>query len=220
MKAHNGSYKSFSWQCASFIESMAKRYFLGAGKERDADWYDRSFDNSEHWREHYSKSKYYFIWTVIADRLIAEDTKFVLDIGCGPGQLATVLRDVGIEKYHGLDFSAKRIDWAHRICPQFSFSVEDAFETDIFFELDYDTVVCTEFLEHIERDLEVIARIRCGTRFLATVPNFPYSSHVRHFENVDQVRVRYQPFFEELKITQLLANDHGKVFYILDGIVI
>jgi SAM-dependent methyltransferase len=219
MKAHDASYKSFSWQCASFIESMARRYFLGAGKERDADWYDRSFDNAAHWSAHYTKSKYYFIWTVIADRLVSGDARSVLDVGCGPGQLATVLRDTGLKKYHGLDFSAKRIAWAKRICPQFTFTVEDAFESELFNELDYDTVVCTEFLEHIELDLEVISRIRCGTRFIGTVPNFAYSSHVRHFENVEQVKIRYQPFFDRLTVSEFFANDHGKVFFFLDGTV-
>jgi len=45
----------------------------------------------------------------------------------------------------------------------------------------------TEFLEHIEHDLDVIRFIRPRTYFVGTVPNFPYVSHVRHFQDCDEV---------------------------------
>lgn len=219
MKVRDASHKSFSWQCAAFIESLAKRYILGTGKERSALWYDQTFDKKTHCREHYTKSKHYFIWTVIADRLLRSNWKSVLDIGCGSGQLATLLRDAGIEKYHGMDFSERRIAWAKRICPQHTFSIEDAFTSNRLETHSYDSAVCTEFLEHVDRDVNILARIKTGTRFIGTVPNFPNATHVRHFESVEQVKMRYRTYFEELNVTSISANDRGMTYFLLDGII-
>ena len=67
----------------------------------------------------------------------------VLDVGCGAGQLACFLRDNGLQNYHGLDFSIKRIEHARIICPEFSFSHEDAYTSQLFSDVDYDTVIFT-----------------------------------------------------------------------------
>ncbi len=187
------------------------------GGEKGPSWYDESFDRAEHWRRHYSRSRYYFLWTVIADRIRRAGVESILEIGCGPGQLACLLRDRGITRYHGFDFSPKRIEQARRVCPELTFSVQDAFETDLFSEFDYQGAVCTEFLEHVEQDLDVLKRIRSGTRFLGTVPNFPFTSHVRHFADVDEVRRRYGSSFRDLGVDAFLADEKGKTFFLLEG---
>jgi len=56
---------------------------------------------------------------------------------------------------------------------------------------DYDTIVCTEVLEHIDADLEVIRSWRSGTWCLCTVPNFDYTGHVRFFRTPEAVTARY-----------------------------
>lgn len=187
--------------------------------EKGAEWYDASFENNAHWKQHYSLSQYYFLWTVIADRIVRDGHAIILEIGCGSGQLAGLLRDKGITDYHGFDFSSKRIIQAEAVCPQFDFNVADAFKTDLFTTCDYTAVICTEFLEHVEHDIDVLVRIRPGTRFYGTVPNFPYLSHVRHFEDVAQVLARYEKCFQSLTVDTFLANDLGKKFYLLDGVI-
>jgi len=186
--------------------------------EQTAAWYDVSFHAAEHFRRHYTASPYYFLWCVISDRLRTAAPRSVLDIGCGSGQLAALLRDRGLETYCGIDFSQARIEWARKTCPQFEFVLADVFETDLFETREYDTVICTEFLEHVERDLDVLARIRRGTRLYATVPNFPFTSHVRHFATCDSVRGRYAALLGELDVVPLLANERGKTFFLLEGI--
>jgi len=168
---------------------------------------------------HYSESEYYFIWTVIADRIVTSGVKFILEIGCGPGQLACLLRDKGCRGYHGFDFSPKRIERAKRICPDFAFSLQDAFQTDLFTSLHYDAVICTEFLEHIEQDIEVLKKIKSGTVFYGTVPNFPFVSHVRYFRSEDEVVSRYRSCFSELRVDAFLADGAGKTFYLLEGTI-
>ena len=142
----------------------------------------------------------------------------ILDIGCGTGQLGCLLRDKGVPRYHGFDFSPKRVEQARHLCPEFSFTVEDAFATSLFRTCEYDAVICTEFLEHVEGDIEVVNRIRSGTRFYGTVPNFPFVSHVRHFQHADEVHDRYAPHFGDLRIDTFLANEKGKTFYLIEGI--
>lgn len=186
--------------------------------QKSSDCYDKAFDQDPSWSMHYTCSPYYIIWTVIVDRLRWGGSKKILEIGCGSGQLACAIRDAGIvEAYTGFDFSQKRLGQAKIVCPQYIFEVADAFKTDLIENADYDTVITTEFLEHVEGDLEIISRIRPGTRVMATVPNFPYVSHVRHFQNGDDVTARYGEYFKDFSVTTILANEKGKTFFLIDA---
>lgn len=187
--------------------------------EKDSSWYDESFEKADHWKRHYSLSHYYFIWSVISDRIARTGVDSILEIGCGPGQLACLIRDKGIKKYHGFDFSSKRVMQAEKVCPEFTFSEQDAFKTDLFTTYDYSAVICTEFLEHVESDIEVLSRIRSGAKFYGTVPNFPYESHVRHFNDEGEVLYRYDKCFKHLRVDAFLADDRGKTFYLLEGVI-
>lgn len=188
--------------------------------EKGAEWYDASFDSSEHWSSHYTTSEYYFLWSVIVDRIKKLGARSILEIGCGSGQLACLLADKVKCRYIGFDFSDKRIRYAQKVCPGFSFVQQDVFKTDLFRASDYDTVICTEFLEHVESDTDVLNKIRKGTKFFGTVPNFPFVSHVRHFANEDEVRSRYAKYFVDLSVDVFLANSTGKVFYLLEGTIL
>ena len=64
-----------------------------AGAEQDADYYDAMFAQDEGYRRPYQRSKYYFLWTVIADRARRSGTRGLLEVGCGTGQLAHLLAD-------------------------------------------------------------------------------------------------------------------------------
>lgn len=181
------------------------------------EWYDNLAED-DLYRIHYTKSPYYFLWSVIADRALHAKIDSVLDIGCGSGQLASVLHDKGLKKYHGIDFSSKLIELAKRRKLGFDFTVADAFQTPLLETAQYDAVISTEFLEHVEGDIEIISRIRAGTTCYASVPNFPYLSHVRHFKSSDEVRERYAPFFDNFRVDAFIGNDRGKVYYLFEGI--
>lgn len=186
--------------------------------QKDSAWYDRAFQENPHWCEHYTKSKYYPIWSVIADRVARRGVRSVLDVGCGSGQLAQLLSNKGLENYCGIDFSEERIAQARLVCPQYAFRNEDAFQSDAFDAIDYDCLITTEFLEHVERDLDAIQRVRAGVFFLGTVPNFPFVSHVRHFREEDEVRQRYAKFFDDFRIDAFYGNDKGQTFFIIEGV--
>lgn len=189
------------------------------GSEQTSEYYDQKASASDGFCIHYSKTEYYPFWSVIADRIQCLNTKSVLEIGCGGGQFAALIRDKGITKYLGFDFSPSLIALAKKACPDFNFVIADALKTDLFYTYDYDTVVTTEFLEHIERDLEVIEKIRKGTHFYGSVPNFPWISHVRHFNTVQEVYDRYAEYFHSFRVDAFFSNhDDAKVFYLLEGV--
>ena len=187
--------------------------------EKGPDFYDQVFLENENLRVHYTASFYYFMWTVIVDRIRRASRKAVLEVGCGTGQLAHAIYDAGmIQSYCGLDFSKTRIEQARRHCPAYRFEAVDVFQTSLFEDYNYDMVIATEFLEHIEQDLEVIRFIRPGTYFVGTVPNFPYVSHVRHFQDCDEVTRRYAHFFTDFKVDAFRAKEHETMFFLLEGI--
>jgi SAM-dependent methyltransferase len=202
---------------ALFLSEAGERVFEKEEGEKDSSWYDESFEKTDHWKLHYSLSEYYFLWTVISDRIVRDGGDSILEIGCGPGQLACLIRDKGIKRYHGFDFSLKRIAQAQKACPEFKFSQQDAFKTDLFTTYDYSVAICTEFLEHVEGDIDVLSRIKSGTKVYCTVPNFPYESHVRHFKNESEVLARYEQCFQDLRVDAFFANDRNKTFYLLEG---
>lgn len=186
--------------------------------EKDAKFYDTVVDHLDVYSKHYTEVFYYFLWAVLADRLVRDGVKNVLDVGCGTGQVAALLHDKGIESYHGLDFSQKRIEMARVACPEYQFSHADAFTTDLFETVDYDTVISLEFLEHVDHDTDALKRIRPGTRFYGTVPNFPNISHVRHFKSCEEVEARYAPFFDDFRVDSFLRDTKGIEFFLMQGI--
>jgi len=205
-----------------FSRRIRRKYFTPKkilDSEAGADYYDDSFEKRAHWRAEYSASPWYYIWTVIVDRVQSIDAPHVLDIGCGAGQLAAFIRDRGITDYVGLDFSTVRINYARAHVPELRFEVADAYTTDLFDTVPYDTVVCTEFLEHVNGDVDVMRRLRKGTRFIGTVPNFGGGSHVRFFENDAQVSERYSPCFESVRIDTFLMPKPGRKQFLIDGII-
>jgi SAM-dependent methyltransferase len=173
----------------------------------------------EYWQPYYA-SRYFPVWTVIADRLVTADAARVLDVGCGPGQLASYLSELGIA-VTGIDFSPKAIAMARKAAPAASFHVGDVLEARWYGD-DYDAIVSTEVLEHVERDLELVGLWPPGTRCLCTVPDFPFDSHVRHFEGSEQVRDRYGELLSDLSIREFkgVGNEERPVlrYFLFDGV--
>lgn len=187
--------------------------------EQSAVYYDKAFLNNPDWENHYTASPYYFLWTVIVDRLRRRGSAGILEIGCGPGQLASAICDSNItNNYLGFDFSPVAVKFAQNACPKFKFVHENALETTLFEDAQYDAIVSTEFLEHVEEELSVLARIRKGTYVIATVPNFPYVSHVRHFDDSRSVTDRYGHLFEEFNVVEIRGNEKTQKFFLLEGI--
>jgi SAM-dependent methyltransferase len=182
-------------------------------------YYDAAFSNDPHYHVPFYKSSYYPTWAVVIDRLRRYGCRKILDVGCGPGQFAEVVADAGFTSYSGLDFSTVAIDMAQQRTPQFDFQVADVCRPDSYAGRDFDAIVCMEVLEHIEDDYAVVSCFPAGTRCLMTVPNFPWRSHVRHFESEQSVTRRYASFFDEFSVTRLKGmRNETEQFYLIDGV--
>lgn len=163
------------------------------GKEQNNQYYDAIYGKSDEYVKHYLKSRYLNLWKEVLKSLDLKTP--VLDIGCGPGQLAEMLHDNGLEQEHyiGVDFSSEAILMAKRKLPMHNLICED------IFRLNYDMfpgaqVLICETLEHIEKDLDLIATIQKslhGNRFVFTVPTFDDPGHVRHFKSWEEALERY-----------------------------
>jgi 2-polyprenyl-3-methyl-5-hydroxy-6-metoxy-1,4-benzoquinol methylase len=186
------------------------------GAEQTADWYDEKFAEVPAYQGPYQDSPYYFLWTVIADRL--RGATRIVEIGCGTGQLAAFLIEQGVESYFGIDFSPKAIELARRAAPEGRFAVDDARTSNVY-DQPHDALVCTEVLEHVPDDLSVVERFRPGTRCLLSVPNHDSESHVRFFSDAEEVAERYGPYFESLDVLTLRTakSREGHRIFLAEG---
>ena len=190
---------------------------VGRGELRPAGYYDDVYRVSASYRQPYWESRYYFLWSVVADRLVRANVRNILDLGCGPGQFAALLRDKGFERYCGIDFSETSVELAREVCPAFEFAVADLSDPDTLRHREYDCVLALEFLEHVEDDRGILEEIRPGTRVLLTVPNFPDPAHVRYFRRPSAVEARYERLFSDFRIDTFWPDRSGLRYFLLDG---
>jgi 2-polyprenyl-3-methyl-5-hydroxy-6-metoxy-1,4-benzoquinol methylase len=183
-----------------------------------AGWYDKAYERTAGYHTHFTGSEYYFLWTVVADRIVRSGATRILDLGCGPGQFAALLQSRGIREYCGVDFSERAIGMARKACSGFTFIREDLERPELLRTLEYDLVVSMEFLEHVSFDKEILNRIRSGARFLGTVPNYPYHSHLRHFSGTKEVAARYGSLFNSFSVDEFLKNAEGERYFLMDGL--
>lgn len=206
------------WKSGKWLVGLSKCCRAVNGRERASEYYDGIYTVSEEYRKPYYESKYYFMWCVLVDRMRLNGSEVVLDVGCGPGQFACLLKERGVKDYVGLDFSAVTVSLALQACPEYKFVRADVFETDVFDRVPYDIVTCTEVLEHIEQDLDLVSRMRPGARVFGSVPSWSDPGHVRHFRTCAEVESRYGHMFTELKVDALVAGPCQQLLFVFDGV--
>jgi len=187
------------------------------GKAETAEWYDRVYSESPGYMMPYFTSRYYPAWLVIADRIRRARVESMLDLGCGPGQFACLMRDQGVKEYTGIDFSGVCIKQATAICPEYQFINGDIMNPRYLKMLEYDAVAMCEFLEHVDDDMVILGNIRSGTKVFGTVPDFICDGHVRCFKDAGEVAARYGHFMD--KFTIFMAKvDNRKHLFLFEGI--
>lgn len=101
----------------------------------------------------------------------------VLEVGCGPGDLARRLVDPegdtgkGVVLYHGIDISERHIGEARECCPGGHFHVASAYHLP-FPDRSFDLVIACEVFEHLDRPNDAMREVHrvCGASFLISVP--------------------------------------------------
>lgn len=157
--------------------------------EKPPGYYDQHFEKELGYHVHYKDSFYYVHWTQVIVFLKKIQNPKILEIGCGTGQLAEYLKDEGFVDYNGFDFSPKAIALAKgRV--NFNFFQGNALAKNSY-NTEFNTIICLEVLEHIQRDIDVLQNIPANTGIIFSVPNFDAPSHVRWFTSERQIKARY-----------------------------
>ena len=142
-----------------------------------------------------------------------EERSKVLDIACGIGYGSRIIAREKELKITAVDIHDGAVEYAKEYYNNgdIDFKCRDAFEVE-FASNSFDTIVCFETIEHVEKDEELIKRfytwLRPSGKLVCSVPNeavlpfhkkkFPY--HVRHYR------------FDEL--SKLVENTGFKISYI------
>lgn len=185
------------------------------GEEKNSHYYDGVYTDNQKYDCHYEKSPYYPIWENIAKVFLNPSDK-IIELGCGTGQYAKMLIDYKFKYLLGVDFSQTAIEKAKKVTGKNFFICESLFEKELWGliqTLDYNTVVILEVLEHIKNDVQIIENIPPGKKIIFSVPNFDCHGHVRHFENKEKVKERYENLIRFSNIKILDFRNGNKIFY-------
>ncbi len=113
----------------------------------------------------------------------------VLELGCGPGELAVEIQRRGCDVV-GVDKNREKIDRARERYPSIEFHRADALDVDLP-QASFDTALLPEILEHLPEATgnRIVDRawslLKPGGRMIVTVPNrnyVPHPNHVRIFD--------------------------------------
>jgi len=161
---------------------------------QSAGYYDQMFDKGGYGGVYdlpYWHSGYLPLFRGVLGELRRLGSRSVLEVGCGTGAFAHLLMDRTTVPYMGFDFSAVAVEKAReRTGNAGVFFVGDACNRASYLH-PYDTIVCTEVLEHVEDDLGAVANWQTGAKCVCSVPNFDAESHVRFFRDEKEVLARY-----------------------------
>ena len=171
--------------------------------EAPVDVYDAMYEGAGTYDLPYAQSHYYPMFRKTLQEVIRLDAKHVLEVGCGSGSFAEMLFDHTDIPYSGFDFSRAGVEKAaHRTGRGNAFRVSNALDPDSY-RPRHDTIVCTEVLEHVEADREVVGLWNSGVNCICTVPNFDFDTHVRFFMTAEEVHDRYADLIEIDRITRV-----------------
>ena len=176
----------------------------------------KGYDNEyKCWEERYfvryDESMYYKRFCMMFDMMRKKcppPQASILELGAGTGQFAEMLFDNGYNDYRGVDLSPLAIEQAKSIQ---SGKYADRFTCADFFTLDFekktDCIVTMECLEHILKDIELIQRFKPSTHLYFSVPTFMSFSHVRCFDTIGAIEVRYGKYIRIMGYQRLDYSD-------------
>ena len=178
------------------------------GQQQNAEFYNRIFSSKGKWTTHYTQCSQYTLWVELVKHINIGET--ILELACGTGRLARMIHDLKPPKnYVGIDFSSWGIKYATVLTPEAFFICGDILKSDIIENHTYDTVIATEFLEHIHDDVIVLNRLDKVPRrikVLFTVPagqSMSIKDHVRDFKTEQHVINRYGQIIKNIKIKHI-----------------
>jgi SAM-dependent methyltransferase len=137
-------------------------------------------------------------------RMYDATSRDVLDIGCGNGEVLELLRSMSAQPFngHGLDLGASVVEKLRR--KGLTGCRHDAGEPLPYADGSFDTVVCSEVIEHIVDVDRLVCEarrvLRPGGALLLTTPNLAYLA------NRVLLLLGIQPFFTETSLEMKLGR--------------
>lgn len=191
------------------------------GYERKSRYYNNLYSENSDTSDYHKRpkrSRYYPLWNRILKH-INKDEDRISDFGCGPGQFAQLALRRGYDYRYGIDFSRVAIEMAQRRNKKYKdrFDVGDLNRATTYLDMDYNTAVFSEVLEHIKGDMELLGNIPLGTKVIITLPTFDSRGHVRHFKTKKEIRKRYGHILTISAIDEVIVNE-AKIFVIVGHI--
>ena len=118
----------------------------------------------------------------------------IIELGCADGNFASLLYDINVKNYIGIDIRKQVIEIAKKKLPNMHFMCCDIIE-NLYMLGGATTFVSFQCLEHIENDLDILKALQPKTNVIISVPNSPYKGHVRWFE-LDGWEKRFSPYID------------------------
>jgi SAM-dependent methyltransferase len=156
-----------------------------------SEYYDKVFSETPHYQGSPEKSPYYPLWMVAINSM--KGYLRVLDAGCGPGQFGELCVKAD-HKYVGLDYSSTAVELAKAKGYGTYYLVDLNLDTSMVRMGKYDIFTGIEALEHIEKDVELVASIPVGRGVIISGPNYPGVEHLRFFDSMGAFKERYGGF--------------------------
>lgn len=197
-------------------------------KERNSSYYNQAYSTSKaYYKLPEEIPEYYEMWLSAANHVISHNPEVVVDLGCGAGHFAEILKrcyidkKINLNKYYGYDFSSVALDMANKMVknPLFIFEKQDLYTFDFSHKKPKDTLyVSYEFLEHINGDIEVLEKIPSGSTISFSVPSFDSKGHVRFFKSKKEIYNRYNSVIDIKNIQVFIKkqkSSNDKLFLFL-----
>lgn len=156
---------------------------------------------------------YYRFLKIIREIVKTSPNKFVLDLGCGNGELGIKLSVLGYSVV-GVDSSSKCVDFIKKTIKQrglnsnFKVYLSDVCNTNLITN-SFDVIVCGEVIEHIDKDYllikEICRLLKPGGHLILTTPG-----HKNKWTIVDKISSHFRRYEIE-ELTQKLSDTGLKV---------
>jgi SAM-dependent methyltransferase len=162
---------------------------LGGARALGADDYDEMWRRLEDFLRHNPGARQRRRLVLRALRKYAPGATEILDVGCGLGEMVSFLGNaIPNVQFTGVDFSSGAVDSCRRRLPSHVWVVADVVADELRGQ--YDAVICSELLEHLDEPAKAMTRIGSlltpGGTIVVTVPNGKVFAteravgHVRH----------------------------------------
>ena len=122
----------------------------------------------------YPVEKYNEVYKIVCTFLekFSNKDSLIMDIGCGAGGLAALIKDNGYKNYYGFDYSQNAINQSKKRIPEWEdrFFIHDCYKLSKL-DINFEIGIATEVLEHLE-DLKILNQLKPSQLFIGSVPNY------------------------------------------------